>query len=294
MVALPITAPRVPRRAGRRRALRVVLFLGGLLALGFLWGGQAHAVETPLLPHDATAVVAPVLKPELPEPVVGEAAQAVREAAEPVAEAVRRAVRPVGELKDRVTGHRPAVPALPVIVAPVPELPVPELPVPELPASEAPGPGAPASEAPGSEAPEPETPGSEVPAAPGKSANSAHQDSGDRAPRAGSGPAAHTAALAGSAGGEGGYPYAPDRRHGGTPWSADRAKCGETPVQAPAGPCGDGIRQAAGDGSAPRSGDQHAAAFTDGIRFALVRGATLPATAAPTYDRPHEILEFPG
>ncbi len=256
----------------------MVLFLGGLLALGFLWGGQAYAVEVPPLPHVATAVVAPVLKPELPErelrqpavrqPVAGEAAQTVREAAEPVAEVVRRVVRPVGELKDRVTGHRPAVPALPVIVAPVPELPVPEVPVPELPASEAPGSGA---------------PGSEVPAAPEKSANSAHQDSVDRAPRTGSGPVAHTAVVAGSAGGEGGYPCAPDRRHGDTPWSADRAKCGKTPVQAPAG-----------DGSAPRSGDQHAAAFTDGVRFALVRGATLPATAAPTYDRPHEILEFPG
>ncbi|GAA2941170.1 hypothetical protein [Streptomyces enissocaesilis] len=297
VVALPVTVPRVPRRAGRRRALRVVLFLGGLLALGFLWGGQAYAVEAPPLPHDATAVVAPVLKPELPEPelpgqelrqpVVGGAAQAVRETAEPVAEVVRRVVRPVGELKDRVTGHRPAVP-LPVIVAPVPELPVPELPVPELPVPETPASELPASEAPVSEAPA-------APEKPVNSANSAHQDSGDRAQRAGSGPTAHTAAPVGSGGGGGGHPYAPDRRHGDTPpRSADRAKCGETPVQAPAGPCGDGVRQAAGDGSAPRSGDQHAAAFTDGLRFALVRGATLPATAAPTYDRPHEILEFPG
>lgn len=286
----------------------MVLFLGGLLALGFLWGGQAYAVEAPPLPHDATAVVAPVLKPELPEPelpgqelrqpvvrqpVVGEPAQAVRETAEPVAEVVRRVVRPVGELKDRVTGHRPAVPAPPVIVAPVPELPVPESPVPEMPVSELPVSEAPVPEVPGPEVPAaPEKP--EVPTAPEKSANSAHQDSGDRAQRAGSGPVTHTAALAGSGRGEGGHPYAPDRRHGDTPRSADRAKCGEVPVQAPAGPCGDGVRQAAGDGSAPRSADQHAAAFTDGIRFALVRGATLPATAAPTYDRPHEILEFPG
>ncbi|MEU0736006.1 hypothetical protein, partial [Streptomyces lavendulocolor] len=43
---VPATAPRLARGAAARRALAVLLFLGGLLALGLLLGGPAHAAET--------------------------------------------------------------------------------------------------------------------------------------------------------------------------------------------------------------------------------------------------------
>ncbi|GAA2515147.1 hypothetical protein [Streptomyces gobitricini] len=44
---VPVTVPRLVRGAVARRAPAVVLFLGGLLALGFLLGGQAHAADRP-------------------------------------------------------------------------------------------------------------------------------------------------------------------------------------------------------------------------------------------------------
>ncbi|MGI5356947.1 hypothetical protein ACQI4E_16790 [Streptomyces sp. CA-252508] len=43
---VPATAPRLARGAAARRALAVLLFLGGLLTLGLLLGGPAHAAET--------------------------------------------------------------------------------------------------------------------------------------------------------------------------------------------------------------------------------------------------------
>ncbi|MFG3504574.1 hypothetical protein ACGF5F_03565 [Streptomyces sp. NPDC047821] len=50
----PVTAPRPARGAAARRALAVVLFLGGLLALGILIGGPAHAADRPPSRPDAT------------------------------------------------------------------------------------------------------------------------------------------------------------------------------------------------------------------------------------------------
>ncbi|MBT2396101.1 hypothetical protein [Streptomyces sp. ISL-100] len=282
VVAHPLAAPRVPRRAGRRRALRVVFLLGGLLALGFLWGGQAYAVEAPLPAPDSAAVVTPAQKavPQKPlaQPVL-DAAQAVREAVEPVADAVLRVTRPVGELKDRVAEHRPGVPELPappalpapgpVVAAqkpPVSERPVRGLPVSDGPVGAASSPGA---------GPEPV-----------RSMGSASDTSADGIAGVGLG-----------VGDRGAYQYDVSGLNLAPHPSPGLADCGEAaPLEAPAGPCGDGVWQSAGDGTSSRSGDQHtaAAAFADGARFGLVRGATLPATTSPTYDRPHQILEFPG
>lgn len=281
VVAHPLAALRVLRRAGRRRALRVVFLLGGLLALGFLWGGQAHAVEAPPVPaHDSAAAVVPAQKPV--QKPVSEAEQVVREAVAPVADVVRRVARPIGELKDRVAEHRPATPELPAPALPASALPVHEVPVPQVPAGAASSPGG----------------GTEAQAEP---VESVQQGSGDRAQPSASdsdGAVDGAASVGGdSAGGDkGAYRYDITGQYGDdASRSTGRADCGAAvPVQAPAGPCGDGVRQATGDGSSSRSGDQHAAAFADGARFGLVRGATLPATAAPTYDRPHQILEFPG
>ncbi|MGW7055975.1 hypothetical protein [Streptomyces sp. NPDC054887] len=313
VVAHLLTALRALRRVGRRRALRVVLFLGGLMALGFLWGGQAHAVETPLPQASAAAVDAPATTaptaPTVPAvqavtavveasvapvtaatPVTSGApvdpvdvraprTDAVREVVEPVAEAVRTVTRPVGEVQDRLPGHLPAVPG-------VPALPVPGLPafpgLPELPGPDAPS-GPPASTPPTGAAAD----------SPVDSAASVRIGSGDPTSRAaGRGDVTGAVAVAE----QGAYPYgAFVRQHDGADGGPGRAECGEAPVPAPSGPCGDGMRQTAGDGNSARSGDRPTAAITSGgARFGLVRGATLPATAAPTYDRPHEILEFPG
>ncbi|UPT44169.1 hypothetical protein [Streptomyces sp. WAC00303] len=48
------------------------------------------------------------------------------------------------------------------------------------------------------------------------------------------------------------------------------------------------------DVQGPRGGDLHAVRTPGGPYTALVRGAGLPATAAPVSDRSGEILEFPG
>ncbi|GHB08076.1 hypothetical protein [Streptomyces chryseus] len=292
LAAHPLVALRVLRRAGRRRALRVVLFLGGLLAVGFLWGGQAYAVEAPS-PHrtavatvDAVASLAPAASTAPAVPTVPAAPAvpahahlspkgAVREVVEPAAGVVRGITRPVGELTDRVAEHRPTLPGIP---AP-PALPVPDLPVPQAPAMP--------------EVPTPPAGGGAD--SPGEPEQTVRQGSGDRASQA-AGQDSGTGATAPAAVAEQSvyaYRLPVPQRHDAD-GGPGRAKCGETPVPTPSAPCGDGVRQSAGDGSSARSGDKHAAALTSAARFGPVRGATLPATAAPTYDRPHEILEFPG
>ncbi|OEJ40516.1 hypothetical protein AR457_14240 [Streptomyces agglomeratus] len=304
MVALPVAALRVLRRAGRWRALRVVLFLGGLLAAGFLWGGQAHAVEAPLpdARHQVSTAVAdappapkldaaqahaqaPVTAPA-PAPATGGvptdslglpgAPGGVREALGPesAGDVVRGVTRTLGELRERVAEHRPAVPGLPAAGVPSPPVAAGDLPVRHLPVTERPV------------VPTPSGGGAEP---------SVHQGSGDdRAQSAGRGSVTGTSSVTGVAVVTGPAYHATgplredaDRRPG-------RVECGEAPAPAPSAPCGDGARHSAGDGNSSRPGDKHAAAVAAGARFGLVRGATLPATAAPTHDRPHEVLEFPG
>lgn len=53
-----VADPRPVRGPGGRRALQVVLFLGGLLALGLIFGAEAHAAQAPVpsLPAAGTAV----------------------------------------------------------------------------------------------------------------------------------------------------------------------------------------------------------------------------------------------
>ncbi|MET9477456.1 hypothetical protein [Streptomyces sp. NPDC002922] len=54
----PVADPRPVRASVGRRALQVVLFLGGLLALGLIFGAEAHAAQAPVpsLPAAGTAV----------------------------------------------------------------------------------------------------------------------------------------------------------------------------------------------------------------------------------------------
>ncbi|MFJ3998831.1 hypothetical protein [Streptomyces parvus] len=337
--------PRPARGTAGRRAVQVVLFLGGLLALGLLAGGRAEAQERPD-PAGLTASVAdaepgadqvvgpgadqvvglaaePVVEPVAgsvvepvdravrhqaaqhlaaqPEPVrnataapatkpVTEPAGSVASAA-PVASADPVASTPVrvrdardavvggaGEAVDRIAGEaRPLVaslPGLPPLLSALPELPVPGG------APDSPGaPGAPSPSAPdtGRGAEGPTTPGDTDADAPAERAAGGH----DR-----------------SIGAPGFTSAGPDRS--GTPGAGHAQLTAPTPTfpptqdRAPFAPCGDLARTAVADAQGPRGGDLHAAPVPGGPYAALVRGAGLPATAAPITDRSGEILEFPG
>ncbi|XCM30256.1 hypothetical protein ABXI76_13510 [Streptomyces parvus] len=345
--------PRPARGTAGRRAVQVVLFLGGLLALGLLAGGRAEAQERPD-PGGLTAsvadavpgadqVVGPVAEPVV-EPVADQVMEPVADrVVEPVAasvvEPVDRAVRhqaaqhraaqpgpvrnataapatkpvtePVGsvasadpgasadpvastpvrvrdardavvggagEAVDRIAGEaRPLVaslPGLPPLLSALPELPVPGD------AADSPrAPGAPSPSAPdtGRGAEGPTTPGDTDADAPAERAAGGH----DR-----------------SIGAPGFTSAGPDRS--GTPGAGHAQLTAPTPTfpptqdRAPFAPCGDLARTAVADAQGPRGGDLHAAPVPGGPYAALVRGAGLPATAAPITDRSGEILEFPG
>jgi len=69
--ALPDAALRVMRTAAGRRALHVVLLVGGLFALGFLCGEQAHAADgavptTGQVVQSATSALGQVVEPKAP------------------------------------------------------------------------------------------------------------------------------------------------------------------------------------------------------------------------------------
>ncbi|MFD5348684.1 hypothetical protein ACFWJY_34330 [Streptomyces anulatus] len=348
--------PRQARVTAGRRAVQVVLFLGGLLALGLLAGGRAEAQERPepglltasvadAAPERATSgaagrkavepsarrmadpIVRPVARP-VAEPVIEQVDRAVRQqstrqqtghqqaahqqaaqqqagqqrsaqprtvprapaqkapaeavvesaaelAAEPAAPADALARDAVlvgaGATVDRVAGEvRPLVPSLPVLPPLFSVLPV--LPAP---GGEPDAPGAPSPSVPdtgrGSGG------GAVVPGDAGADASAeraAGRDRGIAGP--GSAPA-----LPGASG-------APDAGH------AQGSEPAPAPGRAPFGPYDDLGRTAVADVQGPRGGDLHAVRTPGGPYTALVRGAGLPATAAPISDRSGEILEFPG
>ncbi|MFI1784488.1 hypothetical protein [Streptomyces rubiginosohelvolus] len=350
--------PRTARGTTGRRAVQVVLFLGGLLALGLLAGGRAEAQERPepggltasvadVVPEDAvresavrestvpeglarTAVEPPVRRvaDKGVDPVADTADQVVDPVADQVVEPVTApAVEPVADraaqhrpVQDGPTQHRPAQPettrkataalsasaepatepvdsVAPVVggagdavdriagevrplVASLPGLPpllsaLPELPVP----GGAPdAPGAPAPSVPGAGR---DAEGSTTPGDTGADASAEHAVGQDR-----------------SAGAPGLAPTVPDRS--GTPDAGHAQLSAPTPAlpptrdRGPFAPCGDLVRTVVADAQGPRGGDLHAASVSGGPYAALVRGAGLPATAAPMTDRSGEILEFPG
>ncbi|MFI2116978.1 hypothetical protein ACH489_21145 [Streptomyces rubiginosohelvolus] len=345
--------PRPARGTTGRRAVQVVLFLGGLLALGLLAGGRAEAQERPepggltasvadVVPEDAVResvvrestvpedlaraaveppvrrvadkgvepladqvvdpvadqVVEPVEAPPV-EPVADQAAQpaqarlaqhrpaqpetarkataALSASAEPATEpvdSVAPVVEGAGDAVDRIAGEvRPLVaslPGLPPFLSVLPELPVP---------GGAPdAPGAPAPSVPGAGR---DAEGSTTPGDTGADASAEHAAGQDR-----------------SAGTPGLAPTVPDRS--GTPDAGHAQLSAPTPAlpptrdRGPFAPCGDLVRTVVADAQGPRGGDLHAASVPGGPYAALVRGAGLPATAAPITDRSGEILEFPG
>ncbi|MFE6979842.1 hypothetical protein [Streptomyces griseus] len=352
--------PRPARGTAGRRAVRVgllVVFLGGLLALGILAGGRAEAQEHPdpgpltssvadagpdavpdavpdaepdavpdVVPEGAASETAarkaveptaeptaePVLEPAtepVVEPVVEPAVDPVATAADRAAEQTadqtaqqtaqqraaaqqgQQAVREstataparvrdaaavgagdAGDAVERVAGEvRPLVPDLPGLPPLLSVLPVP-------------GGG-------------PDTPGAPSPSAPGtgRDAEDGTTEPGDAAADTSDGSAEHEAGRGIPA------PFsapataaAPDGS--GTPGAGHVQSPAPTPAQdrAPFDPCGDLARTATADVQGPRGGDLHAVPAPGGPHAALVRGAGLPATAAPIPDRSGEILEFPG
>ncbi|MEV0092081.1 hypothetical protein [Streptomyces sp. NPDC050738] len=85
--------------------MRVMLFLGGLLALGFFFGGQAHAAE-------------PVV-PKLPGVSDAQPVRQVRELAAPVTDTVEQVASPVRKLAAKVGTALPVRQTKPPVLVPV-------------------------------------------------------------------------------------------------------------------------------------------------------------------------------
>ncbi|TLQ44189.1 hypothetical protein [Streptomyces marianii] len=287
------------------RAAKALLFLGGLVVLGFVLGGQAHSAERPGVPagvpsagsggpvrqlNDAARSVAgeavdgtlrpvtertarDVVRP-VAEPVVE---QVVRPVAETVDDAVTEAAEPVGDVVGEVVEGAAARP----LSAPAPGLPgegsrpLPGLDLTGGGAQYGPQTGFPAGPRPGAALVE--TPGSE------RSAATARCSGPEGLQQFG--PLHDARALTGAtrddrspilAGGPGDGPFP------------------RYPGRSPAAPHGAAVLQTAGDSHPPRPGDQPAAWFQDAPASALLPGSGQSEAASGVPDRRHGIPEFPG
>ncbi|MFE7708941.1 hypothetical protein ACFU6I_24785 [Streptomyces sp. NPDC057486] len=309
----PVADPRPVRGPVGRRTLQVVLFLGGLLALGVLFGAEAHAEQVPVPSHalvekavargadamagrtavpdaepatdatEASAAVAtrvPAAPPEgapaaerLAEPAAASTATARPAPSEatagsdtvpglrPVAGAARTTVQDLGRPVGRLVGKAVAT-ALGQAVGMLPHpLTLSTGLLPPHPPTEPPAHGSAEGGAPRHAAPAPRPAGAYTVAA----------DQGR----------GFAALLSG-------VTVKETERRGAAP--QDRP----APGQVPPDPCGGFGGTATAVTHVPRGGDQHAVPFAGGASFGLVRGAALPATAAPMRDRSGEIVEFPG
>ncbi|MER6994567.1 hypothetical protein [Streptomyces sp. NPDC000410] len=269
--------------AGRHavRAVRVLLFVAGLMVLGFVLGGQAQAAEQPatgLGAGSGTERVRDVAVERVAESVVETVPDKVAEPVESVARAVTEPVQQAGPVVERVLQPvvRPAEHAVERAV---------ERAVPErlLPASGLDGAAAavtapvrvPASApalAHGADLPQatdPVTDRRDAPRpAPAYAYVFAHQASESYA-------AAPTAVL-------------------GAP--ADGPLLPQGPRRAPAGPGAAAVVAHASDSHTPRPGDRdpQAAMFSDAVTFGLIAGSRQAVAGTPVRDRHRDILEFPG
>lgn len=262
---LPLHAVvRLPRTAAVRRALLVVVFLGGFLALGFvLGGGTAHAAESERGTSSASAAGllggAGESASSAVRQTVGEMrwnasmpeqpgnGQPVEDAMErtltPVAGDAEQATRPVGDLVENLTGL----------------------------AGQPPTGG-------GSDGEQPD-------------GHSADQSSGGPAAEGSAHPGA-TDQNAGSGTRADGYESARGDSGQGLPPGGSRD--GRAPAHVPTAPSGH-ASQSAGDGSGHRGGgDTQAAAWTDTTGFDLPAGGVSAASESPLRERPSEVLELPG
>ncbi len=287
-------ALRVLRRAaGGRRLLRVLLFLGGLLTVGFLYGGQAHAADTPV-PSGREVQEAAVQEAQVHEasmrhvpvnaggpsadtsvdPSAGtEAARKLRDSAQGVAQpaeqAAARALRPVrtvaqsasstvGDLARTLSGPL-AEPLKPV----VPD---------ELTPS-------------GGDEDQSRTPRLSADRRPAAAVVSAPWSAVGTATSAAPAPVGVQPADGGA------YARVTDGLQGDT----RHQRPVPVPAPAPDKPCGTapGALQQTGDKHTPRTGEQ-ATTTAYGADLALVPGGGSAAAGAPTRERSRDILEFPG
>ncbi|MFF2199185.1 hypothetical protein [Streptomyces sp. NPDC058145] len=306
------TAVRALRTAAGRRALQLVLLLGGLLALGFLCGEQAHAAEgTPTTPvssvlprtghedaptAEAETVTAPtatarsVTAPNVTVAtvteravtsahgitdgtVVEQAVTSVEAVTERVVTPVRTVVRETADTLDEARAT--ALPGTSSL--PVPELPgVSErLPVPQSPTPVTPE-------------PRPDRHGDAAPAA--GQADRPGAESAEGTGHRTTAPARPSAVT-----------YGPDavpvtaQAPAHTPAGHGTAHAG-APAQRPA-PSGDpdgALGKQAADGAASRHGDAHAIALDGRAPLRLLPGSTARVDAQGTRERHRDIPLFPG
>ncbi|MDX3227458.1 hypothetical protein [Streptomyces sp. ME19-01-6] len=273
-------AVRLPRTAAARRALLAALFLGGFLALAFLFGGSAHAAERTDAGGAADSSAASgLLDPGSADDTMARhkdavgAAKATDDAALVTDDAVREAVRPVGKQTRELTE-----PVTDLLDQTGRSLPV------HLPSDVLGGAGDNTGPS-----------GSE----PAQRTSDGHWAKGGKAPGH---PAAHAASRIGPT----------------APWSAataprtvaddDRAPVvrathgpaqgdgvpAPLPFPLPGSPAG-AVSQCTGDSGAPRGGDTHVALVPGGQASHWLRpGAVRAESSAPTRERFNEVLEFPG
>ncbi|MFG3306416.1 hypothetical protein [Streptomyces wuyuanensis] len=292
------------------RAVNALLFLGGLVVLGFVLGGQAHAAERPgvseatsqsgsagparQLREDAEAVAEDAVDRTVRPVTDRVAGDVVRPVTEPVAEhAVDPVVRPVARtVEDTVTEVTDPVGDVAGAVvegsadgplpAPGPHWPgegsqpVPGLELPHGEAHYGPQAGVPAGLGTGA-------PGAAEPGEP-RSADAAERGS-DRV-SSGRFLSFHDTRAPADTARDGRSPVLGDGLGGG-PFP-------RYPGRSPAAPHGAAVLQTAGDSHSPRPGDQHAVWFRTAPVSALPPGSGHPEAAGGVRDRLREIPEFPG
>jgi hypothetical protein len=257
-------ASRVLREAARRRALQLALLVGGLFALGFLFGGQAQAAEGVPVPSPATAA-------EASAPVHGE--RVVR----PAHEAVTTVTEQVAPASPRVSA--PALPAFPDVAGraglpdltdstdlsglpSLPSLPPSPLRMLPVPVTEVHGPGAAGKSSP----------------APRGSGGALEASASVYGP---------VASVPGAPGGAGAAPYGSVQAHTRT-----------GPAPAHQGPAGDpgGVLGGASvlDGAASRHGDAHAVTQGPDMPLRLLPGGAVRSYVSEIQDRHRDVPVFPG
>lgn len=275
--------------------MRVMLFLGGLLTVGFLYGGQAHAAEAtdpvpaPPVSADAKMDVAPSAGPAPAWELRRVAADSVnrvnsvdsvdsvdsvksfesRQPVEPV-RSVRQAAKPVAD--DAVTHVvRPLLEPLPPPLTP----PVNgQLPVPLTPPADG-----------GDEGRTPQLP-DDRPVDESAARPTAEHPGGLADPGGWPGMAVTTFQPVG------GYDTAAVRQRA----EVRSAQPLPAPAQVPGKPCDSthGALQQSSETHTPRKCEQHAATSAYARPFALVPGAGWAAGDEPTRESARDILEFPG
>ena len=256
-VSLAASAVRTPRTAATRRALLVVLFLGGLLGLAFLFGGSAQAAESPVPSTYAEQVVRSMTPQE------GQDARDDLSASAPDTPAV---------------GDAPAQPEPEAgrVITPVDDIAAGDRNLPELPAQDA---GVPDTDPGQQQSGQTDPVGGHAAERSSEAGSEAHRGP-DAAHPAGDSPvfaAVH-----------------PQQTAGAVQEQRDSGRQHRLPLDVPGAPPLNGpSSQHAGDGRHP-GGDVQSAATSTAPRFGLVPGAVQTTEAGPTRDRPSAILEFPG